>query len=413
MGGSTRKRKRVRRLGIWCAILAAAVVGYAFLWAQGPAVLLVWTLAVAAALVYWHRYMNDPGAVPVLVYHSVTADGSWLPWSDAISVSPETFDRHLDVLRAMGCSVLSTRDLVAARTSGAALPERPVVLHLDDGYLDNWVASYPILKRHETPATIFVSSDFIDPGETPRPTLDDVAAGRCRPEDLQWAGYLNVAEIRAMEASGLVSIESHGVTHSRVFAGPRVVDRLSPDNWRALAWFDWRKSKGSKHDWHRRPAPLAVPYGSAVNESVSALAAREWNGEGLEPEASFVARVQGELRESREVLGGVLGRCVEVFCWPFDERAASGHELALESGYLAATAGRGENRPDEDPREISRIPVGDRTLGWRCLAMEALVLRATVRLGQGNYYWYLLLLPLNQWTKLVRRLRGRASGRPA
>lgn len=413
MTGGTRKRKRARRLGVWCLILAVAAAGYVYLWPQGLAVLAVWTLVAAAALVYWHRYMNDPGAVPVLVYHSVTADGSWLPWSEAISVSPETFDRHLGVLESMGCSVLSTRDLVKARSSGGTLAERPVVLHLDDGYLDNWVAVYPILKRHGVPATIFVSSDFIDPGQTPRPTLDDVEDGRCAPEDLQWAGYLNVAEIRAMEESGLVSIESHGVTHSRVFAGPRVIDRFSPENWRALAWFEWRRRSGSKYDWYRQPEPLALAYGSKVNESVSALAAREWNGEGLEPEASFVDRLQGELRESRDVLGRILGRCVEVFCWPFDERAPIGHDLALANGYLAATAGRGENRPEEDPREISRIPVGDRTLGFRSLAIETLMLRATVRLGQGNYYWYLLVLPLNQVTKLVRLFKGRSSRRPS
>ena len=76
--GVDRKRRRGRRLGAWLVTVALVGVGYLFIWPFGLAVIACWTLLAAVVLVLSHRYMNDPGAVPVLVYHSVTADGRWL-----------------------------------------------------------------------------------------------------------------------------------------------------------------------------------------------------------------------------------------------------------------------------------------------------------------------------------------------
>ena len=60
--------------------------------------------------------------------------------------------------------------------------------------------------------TIFVNPDFVDPGDEVRPNLDDVAAGRCRREDLLVPGFLNWAEMREMERSGVIDIPSHAIT---------------------------------------------------------------------------------------------------------------------------------------------------------------------------------------------------------
>ena len=48
-----------------------------------------------------------------------------------------------------------------------------VVLTFDDGYLDNWVAVMPLLRKYGQKAIIFMSTDFIDPTSQSRPTLDE------------------------------------------------------------------------------------------------------------------------------------------------------------------------------------------------------------------------------------------------
>ena len=92
---------------------------------------------------------------PAVAYNSSPTDldllartGAFAALSEPyeIAVAPETLARHLDALRAASCTILSTRDYLARRLAGAALPSRAVLLHFDDGYLDNWLAAAPILR---------------------------------------------------------------------------------------------------------------------------------------------------------------------------------------------------------------------------------------------------------------------------
>ncbi len=410
--GASRRRRRQLLCAGWLGSVVVSGLGMAALCAFGGTACLVGVVLASGVLALWHRWMKREGGVPVLVYHSVTEERDWLPWSWEISLSPETFARHLETIRALGCQVVRTRDLVAARRTGKALPDRPVVIHFDDGYLDNWVAALPLLKRYQMTATIFVTLDFIEPGETPRPTLDDVAAGRCAPEELRWAGYLNWAELRSMQESGVLEVEAHGVDHTRVEVGPRVVDTIGPENWRQLAWVQWRGMAGDKSGWFRLSEPPIVPYGAQVRENRPALSAPAWSADGQESEREYESRVGSALARCREVLGAGLGKEIEIFCWPYSVTNAKTHELALATGYLATTGGAGENRGGEDATVISRTPVTDRPFGWHWPAAESLALRAKLRLFQGNYYWYFLVLLMDQCRKLAVRLARPAGRRP-
>ena len=41
------------------------------------------------------------------------------------------------------------------------LPGNPAIITIDDGYWDNYVFAYPVLKKYRVPATIFLATDFI------------------------------------------------------------------------------------------------------------------------------------------------------------------------------------------------------------------------------------------------------------
>ena len=177
------RRRRLLRAGGWLLCvpgsLCLAVVAAAAWIPGGP----LWLAVPVLLSVLWHRRMKAGGGVPVLVFHSVSDDSDWLPWADGISLSSKAFERQLAAIGNFGFTVISTDELISARQQQTALPKDAVVLHLDDGYLDNWVGAYPVLARHGMRATVFVSPDFIEPGESPRPTLDDVASGSGAPQD--------------------------------------------------------------------------------------------------------------------------------------------------------------------------------------------------------------------------------------
>lgn len=391
----TRKQERKRRWLAWLAIMAAALLvaaaGWALIGGAGGAILAA--LAIALGLAAGHRQLILPPGVAILTYHSVSEDAGWLPWADEITVHPDTLERHLDTLSAMGCTVMATRDYVRGRALDAGLPRRAVILHFDDGYLDNFVHAVPALVRRGMPATFFVSLDFVEPGEAVRPAPADTS------------GYMNWAELRAIEALPGLEVEPHGIDHGRVPVSPRIVDRLHAGNWRRHAWLQWAATPGPKHDWFRQAQPAAVPLGAAVPESELALAARAWRGDALEEQAAFEARVEDHLARCRAAFSERLHRTPEIFCWPENRVSPEGRRIAAALGYRATTGGRQRNAPGECPETLSRIHMGDRALGWRWRAIEGLHLRAAVRLAQGNLYWYAAVGPMNLARACVMRVR--------
>jgi len=136
-----------------------------------------------------------PGlAAPILCYHSINDadEPQWDPLPSAL------FESHLKHLRA-NYNVVPLEMLTASLLEGAPLPPKPVVITFDDGYRDNYEVAFPLLKRYETPATIYVVTDFLN-GEIsliPDPIWDAMT----------WE------QAREMADSGLVEFGAHTCTH--------------------------------------------------------------------------------------------------------------------------------------------------------------------------------------------------------
>ncbi|WP_294191580.1 polysaccharide deacetylase family protein [uncultured Sphingomonas sp.] len=349
---------------------------------------------LAAGFALGHRHMVAPAGIAVLTYHSVSPDPRWLPWSREIAVHPTTFERHLGVLRRMGVEIVGSRAMTERRHAGAPVTPGQVVLHFDDGYLDNFRFAAPLLRAFEAPATFFASLDFVDPGSGLR------VEG---PVD----GYMNWDELAKIEAQPGFEVEPHGVAHARVPVSDRVVGRVDATNWRAHAWLQWDATPGAKYDWYRRDLPTAMPVGSPIPMSGLALAERGYRDGVRESVQTLHDRITGDLSLCRATFEQRLGISPKLFCWPENKLCAEGRVIARDLGYRATTGGRGRNTADEPADTISRIHVNDRALGFRWLPAEALYLRAAVRLMQGNHYWYLLLATMQVVRRMVFALRRR------
>jgi hypothetical protein len=391
----SRRSDRKRRVACWAACAAAGAAAGLLLLGAGLGVLAA-AAAPCAGLLVGHLFMLAPRGVPVLTYHSVSPDAAWLPWGDEISVRPETLRLHLETMRRMGCTIIGTRRLVEARLRGERLPRRPVVLHFDDGYLDNWLFALPLLREAQAPATFFASLDFVAPGGAPRPrgTKDH-------------RGYMNWAELAAIEADPLFEVEPHGIDHGRVPVSTRAVDRLTAANWRRLAWVQWAATRGPKHDWYLAETPPAVPLGSPVRESEGALAAAALG----ESEETYRARVTDHLGRCITAFRERLGIDPAIFCWPENRVSPAAREIAARLGYAATTGGDARNTVAEPGEILSRIHVSDLALGFPCAWAERLRLRATVGLFEGNHYWYLVAAPMDLTRRLAFRLRRRLAAR--
>ena len=392
-----RRDDRNRRVRAWAACAAGGGAVGVLLWMSGSAILTA--AALLGGLALGHRFMIAPRGIPILTYHSVSPDASWLPWADEISVHPETLRNHLRAIRVMGCEIISTRRLVEARRLGEAPPGRPVVLHFDDGYLDNWLHAAPILREERAPATFFASLDFVAPGEEPRP--QDASDDR---------GYMNWAELDRLDGEPLFDVEPHGIDHGRVPVSGRIVGTLTAANWRDLAWMQWAEVPGPKHDWYLDEAPPAVPLGSPVPESEGALAAPAFRDGRRETGAEYRARVADHLCRCMAEFRGRLGRAPEIFCWPENRVSAAARDVAASLGYSATTGGEGRNIAAEPPFILSRIHAGDRALGFRFGPAERIHIRAVIGLFEGNHYWYFVTAPMSLIRRAVMALRDLLRG---
>lgn len=358
--------------------VAAAVYGAGWFASLG---LMAGVLVAAAKL-------HQRAPVPVIVYHSVSSQPEWLPWGQNTSVRPEVFERHMQRLVRKGWTVYSTEAFQSARARGLTLPDKSVMVHFDDGYLDNWVAAVPILRRYGVPATIFVSADFIGPSDQLRPTAEDGGT--------DWQGYMNAAELRALDVDPLIEIACHGADHARVPVSDDVVDELSAENWRYHAPLFWG-DEANKARWFEADEPPA-PFGTAIRQSDSALTSCAWSPDGTETKAAYDARVRHSLIRARHALRDVLGHEVDFLCWPYDRVTNAAASIAREVGFQTLTGGRGENREGEDPLLLSRTHINDFAAGPAPLWVEDLVFRAKLGVAAGHYWW----MPVTAWARRRR-----------
>lgn len=131
--------------------------------------------------------------VPVLMYHHFTPD----PGENITMLPTESFAHQMQLLRDEGFHPVTFADVIAFVRQGAPLPENPVLITMDDGYLSNYTEAFPILRAHQFPATIFAIGCSVGHTEFYKDT------------DHPLTPHFGEAEMREMTASGLVSVQSH------------------------------------------------------------------------------------------------------------------------------------------------------------------------------------------------------------
>lgn len=105
----------------------------------------------------------------ILTYHSFT-DGSPVPLLNRMPVLE--FERQIIYLKKYYHIVSLSKglELIQGDNDNARNARPFVSITIDDGFSDNYYGAFPILRKHGIPATIFLSTDFIDNGRPPWPT---------------------------------------------------------------------------------------------------------------------------------------------------------------------------------------------------------------------------------------------------
>ena len=131
--------------------------------------------------------MPDDGVrVAVLGYHDFSENDR----ETAMRIRTSKFRKQMEVIRQMDIPVIPMADFIAWKKGDKAIPDKAIVITLDDGWKSVYTDAYPVLKEFGFPFTIYLYKDYVDGG------------GKA----------LTIPMIREMMANG-ATIGSHSTTH--------------------------------------------------------------------------------------------------------------------------------------------------------------------------------------------------------
>ena len=112
----------------------------------------------AASFAQWLRKVRRRGTITILGYHEISQPTTYRGNS---YIKPSDFERQLKyILRK--CYLISLDEIMNMLTEKRT-PERDVVaITFDDGCLDNYREALPIIQKIGCPATVFITTGFID-----------------------------------------------------------------------------------------------------------------------------------------------------------------------------------------------------------------------------------------------------------
>ena len=104
------------------------------------------------------------------MYHDVIVKrGKTSVWFDCTRAE---FEAQMTWLAAQGAHVVSLDGLYKHLTNGDALPDNAVVLTFDDNYQGFYDNAYPILKKLNFPAAMFVHTNYVGDKKSDHPKMD-------------------------------------------------------------------------------------------------------------------------------------------------------------------------------------------------------------------------------------------------
>lgn len=207
--------------------------------------ILVILVTIAIAIFTQHQKSKKADVkIPILLYHDfVTTVPDNDPDNFNYINTPQSFEENIKVLLENGYIFISIQELNDANNGKIELPAKPILVSMDDGYYSNYEYIYPILRKYNVKASIFVVTDKIG-------------------KEIDGKKYLSWEQCIEMQNSGLVEIFSHSKRH--VFYDKLSVRTIRDDVTESYRIIE--KNLGSKN-----LKVFAYPYGAYTKETVWTL----------------------------------------------------------------------------------------------------------------------------------------------
>lgn len=154
----------------------------------------------------------NPATLTVIGYHEVTNDKDAL--IPMYSVSTARFEEQVRWLQNSGFHFISVDQLLKAHQGKTVLPEKPVLLTVDDGYENFYTNVYPFVKANKIPIVLAVVGSWLEPKADEMVNFGDDKIPRSK--------IVTWPQLKEMSKSGYVEIASHSYDlHHGILGNPQ------------------------------------------------------------------------------------------------------------------------------------------------------------------------------------------------
>lgn len=196
--------------------------------------------------------------LPILMYHGILENEKY---QGEFVISPDSFEADLQHLKDSGYETIVVQDLINYVYNGSELPEKPIMITFDDGYYNNYVYAFPLLKKYNCKMVLSPIVRYTD-------EYSEI------PDNNPNYAHVTWENINEMVNSGLVEIQNHSYNlHSNSGRlGAKKKSGESNSEYEKILREDLKKAQERiKEKTGVEPVAFTYPFGAISKESYSII----------------------------------------------------------------------------------------------------------------------------------------------
>ncbi len=202
---------------------------------------------------------EDTVRLPIIMYHSIQKRNKA---KSKFIITPDEFEGDLKYIKDNGYTTIVMQDLIDFVYENKELPEKPIMLTFDDGYYNNYLYAFPLVKQYECKmvlSPIGKQSDIYSENNNKNPNY----------------AHCSWDNLKEMLDSGLVEIQNHSYdmhTMTKKRCGTKKNKNESFEHYQKILREDLTLMQNKVEDFlDFTPTTFVFPFGAISNCSLDII----------------------------------------------------------------------------------------------------------------------------------------------
>lgn len=203
--------------------------------------------------------------LPIIMYHSFLKDENS---HGEFVISPQQFENDVEYIISKGYTPILVNELISFQEGKGALPEKPIMITFDDGYYNNYLYAFPILKKYNIKAVI-----------SPIAKYSELYSQH--DENNAYYSHITWEQGREMIASNLIEFQNHTYDRHSISNGGKGIQKRNNESeaqYKQHLYADLYKAHNlMKENFGFSPTALTLPFGATCKDADGVIAEMGYN----------------------------------------------------------------------------------------------------------------------------------------